>query len=118
VTADRSHHQIIDAWAQHPTLRHIADPIFESLRRWTRTDVPAEELPVSLTVGLMDEGGVDRALISAWYGQRGPMISNDEVAGFVAEAPDRLVGDRPHRTAHVIRGGAPHASRPGRPRLS
>ena len=24
---------IIDAWAQHPTLRHLRDPIFESLRR-------------------------------------------------------------------------------------
>jgi hypothetical protein len=29
---------IIDAWAQHPTARHIQDPIFDSLRRWTRAD--------------------------------------------------------------------------------
>jgi len=26
---------IIDAWAQHPTARHLAHPMFESLRRWT-----------------------------------------------------------------------------------
>jgi hypothetical protein len=25
-------HMIIDAWGQHPTLRHSSDPIFDSLR--------------------------------------------------------------------------------------
>lgn len=83
---------IIDAWAQHPTLRHAADPMFESLRRWTRTPVPTEELPVAATVALMDRGGVDKSLISAWYAPGKVMISNDEVAAFVAEAPGRLVG--------------------------
>ncbi|MEM7338754.1 MAG: amidohydrolase family protein [Actinomycetota bacterium] len=83
---------IIDAWAQHPTLRHWSDPIFDSLRRWTRTDVPTEELPVSATVAAMDAGGVEKTLISAWYAPYRTMISNDEVAGFVAEAPNRLVG--------------------------
>jgi predicted TIM-barrel fold metal-dependent hydrolase len=83
---------IIDAWAQHPTLRHAADPIFDSLRRWTGTDVPTEELPVSATIAAMDAGGVDRALISAWYKPNVTMISNEEVAGFVEQAPGRLVG--------------------------
>ncbi|MEM9566150.1 MAG: amidohydrolase family protein [Actinomycetota bacterium] len=83
---------IIDAWAQHPTLRHQSDPIFDSLRRWTRTDVPTEQLPVAATIEALDRGGVDRALVSAWYAPHRTMISNDEVAGFVAEAPERLVG--------------------------
>ena len=83
---------IIDAWAQHPTLRHSQDPIFDSLRRWNRQAAPTEALPVAATVAAMDEGGVDRALISAWVAPRNVMISNDEVADFVAEAPDRLVG--------------------------
>ena len=82
----------IDAWAQHPTLRHATDPIFESLRRWTRTEAPTEEPPVSLTVAAMDQGGVERALISAWYKPNVTMISNDDVASFVEQAPDRLVG--------------------------
>ena len=81
---------IIDAWAQHPTLRHASDPIFDSLRRWTGSEAPTEELPVAVTVGAMDQAGVDRALISAWYAPHRSMISNDDVAGFVAEAPDRL----------------------------
>lgn len=83
---------IIDAWAQHPTLRHAQDPIFDSLRRWTKTKAPTEELPVSATIAAMDAAGVDRALISAWVAPRNVMISNDEVAAFVAEAPHRLIG--------------------------
>jgi predicted TIM-barrel fold metal-dependent hydrolase len=40
----------------------------------------------------MDKGGVDRMLISAWVAPRNVMISNDEVATFVADAPNRLIG--------------------------
>jgi predicted TIM-barrel fold metal-dependent hydrolase len=87
---------IIDAWAQHPTARHLDQPMFESLRRWTRSGaagVPAtSEWPVSFTVASMDQAGVAKSLISAWEGPQGPLISNDEVAGFVQQAPDRLVG--------------------------
>jgi len=83
---------IIDAWAQHPTLRHAQDPMFDSLRRWTRTERPTAELPLSATLAMMDEGKVDKSLICAWVAPRNVMISNDEVAAFVAAAPDRLVG--------------------------
>lgn len=83
---------IIDAWAQHPTLRHAQDPVFDSLRRWSRQEIPGEQLPVSATVERMDEAGVAKSLISAWVAPRNVMISNDEVAGFVNEFPDRLIG--------------------------
>ena len=83
---------IIDAWSQHPTLRHMADPMFDSLRRWTKTSAPTQELPVAATVAAMDRARVDRALICAWVAPRNVMISNDEVASFVAAAPDRLIG--------------------------
>jgi predicted TIM-barrel fold metal-dependent hydrolase len=88
---------IIDAWAQHPTLRHIQDPVFDSLRRWTRHDRGGSlqrplEMPLSETLRSMDQAGVSISLISAWVGPQGAMISNEEVAGFVKEAPDRLVG--------------------------
>jgi predicted TIM-barrel fold metal-dependent hydrolase len=83
---------IIDAWAQHPTLRHSQDPIFESLRRWTKQEAPCAELPVAATLAEMDRAGVSRSLLCAWVAPRNVMISNDEVAGFVAQAPDRLVG--------------------------
>jgi predicted TIM-barrel fold metal-dependent hydrolase len=88
---------IVDAWAQHPTARHLAHPMFESLRRWTRgqaTGGPpqAGEWPVSITLDAMDEGDVTQSLISAWCGPRGDLIANDEVAGFVQAAQGRLVG--------------------------
>jgi uncharacterized protein len=83
---------IIDAWAQHPTLRHAQDPMFDSLRRWTKTAVPTDAPPVSVTLAMMDQGNVSKSLISAWVAPRNVMISNDEVAAFVAQAPDRLVG--------------------------
>ena len=35
---------IIDAWGQHPTLRHSQDPIFDSLRRWTKTMAPTQAI--------------------------------------------------------------------------
>lgn len=84
---------IIDAWGQHPTLRHSRDPIFDSLRRWNReASAPETALPVERTLAAMDEGGLDRMMISAWYAPRNVMISNDEVAGFVAASGGRMVG--------------------------
>jgi predicted TIM-barrel fold metal-dependent hydrolase len=88
---------IIDAWAQHPTARHGADPIFESLRRWTRgkwsaPDNGEAQRPVSWTIQSMDEAGVSMSLISAWVAPYRTLISNDEVAQFVKESCGRLVG--------------------------
>lgn len=83
---------IIDAWGQHPTLRHTQDEMFASLRRWNRAETPTEQAPVSATIAQMDAGGVDAMLISAWYAPRNVMISNDEVAAFVAESNGRFVG--------------------------
>jgi predicted TIM-barrel fold metal-dependent hydrolase len=107
---------IIDAWAQHPTARHLAHPMFDSLRRWTRGEpntLPAAgaatDWPVSVTLAAMDQGGIARSLISAWVGPGGPLVSNDEVAAFVREAPERLVGvgsvdlSRPREAVREVR---------------
>ena len=79
---------VIDAWMQHPTLRFLGQDMFESLRRWAGTEIPTEELPLELTMAAMDQASVERGLISAWYGPDGPLITNDEVAGFVARYPN------------------------------
>jgi len=83
---------IIDVWMQHPTLRFLGHEMFDSLRRWTKQEVPTQELPLELTIGAMDGGGVTMGLIAAWYGPGGALISNEEVHGFVSRFPDRLVG--------------------------
>jgi uncharacterized protein len=82
----------IDVWMQHPTLRFLRHSMFESLRRWTGQEVPTEELPVEMTIAAMDAAGVEFGLISAWHAPEGPLITNDEVAKFVAAHPKRIAG--------------------------
>jgi predicted TIM-barrel fold metal-dependent hydrolase len=83
---------IVDAWIQHPTPQFIGQPMFATLRRWMGlTEIP-EQIPVAFTKAALDQAGVTKALICAWYGPQGALISNDEVAAFVAEDPERLVG--------------------------
>jgi predicted TIM-barrel fold metal-dependent hydrolase len=83
----------IDVWMQHPTVRFSAHDMFDSLRRWTGQQPLTEELPIAGTVAAMDHAGVHFGLLSAWHAPReGALISNDEVAGWVAEHPDRFAG--------------------------
>jgi uncharacterized protein len=83
---------IIDAWIQHPTPAFIGHPMFESLRRWMgMTEIP-KEIPLEFTLGALQAANVQRALVTAWFGPDGALISNDEVAAYVQRAPDMLVG--------------------------
>jgi predicted TIM-barrel fold metal-dependent hydrolase len=82
---------VVDAWMQHPTRRFLEQPFFASLRRWARQDsIP--DVPLSLTLESMDAAGVALGLVSAWWGPQGALIDNDEVASFVGQHPDRLIG--------------------------
>ena len=83
---------IIDAWAQHPTLRFVEDPVFDSLRRWTKNGIPTEALPPVVTIAAMNEANVSQALVSAWVAPGKIMISNQEVRDAVGEYPERLLG--------------------------
>jgi hypothetical protein len=83
---------IIDAWAQHPTLRFLSSEMFASLRRWTGADLPTEEIPIDATAAAMDAAGVQLALLSAWHAPGRPLIGNDEVAGWVGAHPTRFRG--------------------------
>ncbi|MFC3226003.1 amidohydrolase family protein [Marinibaculum pumilum] len=83
---------IIDAWAQITTERMAEAPWMATLLRWTgrsgRRPVPT--VPEALAA--MDAGGVEIALLSAWHGPQGALISNAEVAAQIEQAPDRLRG--------------------------
>lgn len=82
---------VIDAWIQHPTPRFLKEPMFASLARWTGFPTP-DEVPPELTLAALDAGPVERALVSAWWGPQGPLLSNDEVAALVRAHPRRFVG--------------------------
>lgn len=83
---------IIDVWAQITTDRMARQPWMETLLRWTdrtgQVDVPT----VETTLEAMDAAGVDIALLSAWHGPNGSLISNREVADHIAAAPNRFRG--------------------------
>jgi predicted TIM-barrel fold metal-dependent hydrolase len=66
--------------------------MFASLRRWTGEEAPPGDLPIGLTIAAMDAANVSFGLLSAWHGPGGPLIGNDEVAGWVAEHPGRFAG--------------------------
>jgi predicted TIM-barrel fold metal-dependent hydrolase len=82
---------VIDAWAQVPTERFLAQPWLDTLLRWTGQErsllASAEH-----TLKAMDVGGVSVALLCAWSSPSGMLIDNDEVAEIVKRHPDRFVG--------------------------
>jgi hypothetical protein len=84
--------QTVDVWAQIMTERMAREPWLETLLRWTGNDGGIAPPSVQSTLEAMDAAEVDLALIAGWHGPQGSLISNDEVAAAVAEAPDRLRG--------------------------
>jgi predicted TIM-barrel fold metal-dependent hydrolase len=84
--------RIIDAWMQHPSARFLADPMFDSLRRWGHGQLPAAEIPAEATIAAMDAAHVAVGMLCAWRGPQGPLITNDEVAAMVGRYPDRFAG--------------------------
>jgi uncharacterized protein len=84
---------VIDVWMQHPTQRFLRHDMLASLRRWTGGEIPDEELDIGMTVDGMEAAGVDFGLLSAWSApHQPPLISNEEVAGWVDAHPDRFAG--------------------------
>jgi predicted TIM-barrel fold metal-dependent hydrolase len=84
--------RVIDAWIQHPNPAWLADPMFARIRAWMGIDEVPRDIPYDFTRMALDQGGVHTAMLSAWWGPRGPLLSNDEVAALVKQDPDRLVG--------------------------
>lgn len=82
----------VDAWAQILTPRMARAPWLATLLRWTGQSQEQLLPSVADTVEAMDVAGVELALLSAWYGPEGALISNDEVEAQVAEAPRRFRG--------------------------
>jgi predicted TIM-barrel fold metal-dependent hydrolase len=82
----------IDAWAQIPTDRFEAAPWLATLRRWNRRPEPTFVSTPQAMMASMDVSGVRMALLSAWYGPEGSLITNEEVAAQLDAAPERFRG--------------------------
>ncbi|MEE6175241.1 amidohydrolase family protein [Mycobacterium sp. 050134] len=100
----------IDVWMQHPTARFLRSPMLASLRRWTGGSMPDGDVGIDATVASMDAAGVGFGLLSAWCGPFGQdLVSNDEVAQWIAQHPSRFGGlasvdlDRPMEAVRELR---------------
>lgn len=82
--------KVVDVWAQHPTEKFLSQAFFDSLKRWSGDSISS--VPLELTVKLMEKANVEKAMISAWYGPDGPLISNEEVLDAIKQYPDLFVG--------------------------
>jgi hypothetical protein len=82
---------VVDAWMQHPTPEFLGHDMFASLRRW-QAGLDVEEIPLEWTVQAFESAGVDTALLSAWWGPEGPLLTNDHVASIVEAHPELFVG--------------------------
>jgi predicted TIM-barrel fold metal-dependent hydrolase len=120
----------IDAWMQHPSAAFLAEPMFDSLRRWARGrlgDGSDGEIPAAATVAAMDAAGVRTGMLCAWWGPRGPLITNDSVAAMVTAYPGRFAGvasvdlarpmDAVRELRRCVRGRRPVPLRQRRTRL-
>jgi predicted TIM-barrel fold metal-dependent hydrolase len=84
--------QIIDAWAQ-PVLRDgIVPEALRLLQQSGTAHLIERELSAAELVAMMDAAGVARVLLSAWHRPGKSLISNDAVADFVRQFPDRFTG--------------------------
>jgi hypothetical protein len=61
---------VVDAWMQHPTLRHSNDEMFASLRRWTGQGLLEEKLPTKATVAAPAAADAETGLCAAGDGAR------------------------------------------------
>jgi hypothetical protein len=68
----------------------MAQPFFASLKRWTGRTLTS--VPADATVAAMDEAGVERAVLAAWHGPQGALISNDDVGAMIKAWPGRFLG--------------------------
>lgn len=87
---------IIDAWMQFPNRRYLLDPMFDALRRWpshwrTLAETDVDMSPVRALTMLRSQH-VAKVIASAWWGPRGPLITNEEIAAVVREHPGEVIG--------------------------
>jgi len=89
---------IVDVWMQHPCKKFMTEEMFESLFRWNRIDPKVfqdEHYPLyrpDFTLKSMDKSGIEKGLICAWYGPKGPMITNEQVLELCRAHPTRFAG--------------------------
>lgn len=83
---------VIDVWAQIMTPRMAREPWMETVLRWTGRTGETVIPTVETTLKAMDESDIETAILCAWHGPNGTLISNEEVNAQIDASPDRFKG--------------------------
>jgi hypothetical protein len=90
--ASTSSGQIIDAWAQ-PIFKDGSMPeVVRLLQQSGSAHLLGQDLSAAQLVEMMDKAGVDRVILCAWHRPGKWVISNDTIAEFIRQFPQRFVG--------------------------
>ena len=90
--ANASSRQIIDAWAQPVVKGGFLPEVVRLFEQSGSAHLLGQELSAVQLVELMDKAGVDRVMLCAWHRPGTWVISNDTIAEFVRQFPQRFVG--------------------------
>ncbi len=91
--ANASSRQIIDAWAQPVLKGSLLPEVVQVFEKSGSAHLLGQDLSAAQLVELMDQAGVDRVMLCAWHRPGTWVISNDTIAEFVRQFPQRFVGD-------------------------
>jgi uncharacterized protein len=90
--AHTSSRQIIDAWAQPAINADLLPEVVRVFEQSGSAHLLSQDLRPAQLVEMMDQAGVDRVLLCAWHRPGTWIITNDTIAEFVQEFPQRFVG--------------------------
>jgi predicted TIM-barrel fold metal-dependent hydrolase len=87
-------HRIIDAWANPPLAELVAGvpEVRQLFERSGASDYLGRGVGAAELVGLMDAAGIERLFLTSWTRPGKHIASNDRVAEFIRDHPDRLSG--------------------------
>ncbi len=90
--ANASGRQIIDAWAQPVLKDGLLPEVVRLFEQSGSAQMLGQDLSAAQLVEMTDKAGVDRVMLCAWHRPGTWVITNDTIAEFVRQFPERFVG--------------------------
>src|SRR3989442_3222687 len=90
--AHMSSGRVIDAWAQPAFKASLLPEVVRVFEQSGSAHLLLQDLGAAQLVEMMDQAGVDRVMLCAWHRPGAWVITNDTIAEFVRQFPQRFVG--------------------------
>ncbi len=107
--ASASREQIIDVWAQPVLKEGLLPEVVRVFEQSGSAHLLGQDLSAVQLVEMMDTAGIDRVMLCAWHRPGKWVISNDTIAAFVQQFPERFVGvaavnlEKPVEAVHELK---------------